>query len=91
MFGRRASCKNFLGNQLRLLLAALAYTLMLALRELGLKGAALERACAQSIRVKLLKIGAAIVRSTRRVRLLVASTHLLMTVFMTAARALAAP
>jgi hypothetical protein len=33
LFGRRASCHNFQANQLRLLLAAFAYTLMLNLRK----------------------------------------------------------
>src|SRR3954469_4176589 len=75
LFGTRASCHRFAANQLRLLLAALAYTLMQRLRELALKGSELERACAATIRVRLLKIGAAIVRNTRRVRVLLASHH----------------
>jgi len=89
LFGRRASCHRFAGNQLRLLFAALAYTLMINLRRLALRGTELERACTATIRVKLLKIGAAVVRNTRRVRLLLASQHPLKHVFMTAARALA--
>ncbi|MCE4536308.1 IS1380 family transposase [Pelomonas sp. P7] len=89
LFGRRASCRRFASNQLRLLLAALAYTLMINLRRLALKGTELERACAATIRVKLLKIGAAVLRNTRRVRLLLASQHPLKHVFLTAARALA--
>ena len=89
LFGRRASCHKFAANQLRLLLAALAYTLMVQLRRLALKGTELERACAETIRLKLLKIGAAVVRNTRRVRLLLASSHPLKAVFLTAARALA--
>jgi len=89
LFGRRASCHKFAANQLRLLLAALAYTLMINLRRLALKGTELERACTDTIRTKLLKIGAAIVRNTRRVRLLLASSHPLKHVFLTAAQALA--
>jgi hypothetical protein len=89
LFGRRASCSRFAANQLRLLLAALAYTLMINLRRLGLQGTELERACTATIRVKLLKIGAAIVRNTRRVRLLLASHHPFKHVFLSAARALA--
>ena len=89
LFGRRASCHRFASNQLRLLLAALAYTLMVHLRRLALQGTELERACTQTIRLKLLKIGAAVVRNTRRVRLLLASSHPLKNVFVTAARALA--
>ena len=89
LFGTRASCHRFAANQLRLLLAALAYTLMQRLRELALKGSELERATAATIRVRLLKIGAAIVRNTRRVRVLLASHHPMRSVFLHAAQALA--
>lgn len=89
LFGRRASCHKYAANQLRLLLAALAYTLMLNLRRVALKGTELERACADTIRLKLLKIGAAVVRNTRRIRLLLASAHPMKHVFIVAARALA--
>lgn len=90
LFGRRASCSRFAANQMRLLLAALAYTLMINLRRLGLAGTELERACTATIRSKLLKIGAAVLRNTRRVRLFLASHHPLKGVFLHAARALAA-
>ena len=90
LFGRRASCHRFASNQLRLLLAALAYTLMVNLRRLALRGSELERACTSTIRLKLLKIGAAVVRNTRRVRVLLASHHPLRAVFMHAAARLAA-
>jgi len=89
LFGTRASCQKFAANQLRVLLAALAYTLMQRLREIGLKATELERATAATIRVRLLKIGAAVVRNTRRVRILFASHHPLRAVFLHAARALA--
>jgi hypothetical protein len=89
LFGTRASCHRFAANQLRLLLAALAYTLMQRLRELALKGTELERATAATIRSRLLKIGAAIVRNTRRVRVLLASHHPLRVLFLSAAQALA--
>jgi hypothetical protein len=89
LFGRRASCHKYAANQLRLLLAALAYTLMIHLRRLALKGTELERACSDTIRTKLLKIGAAVVRNTRRIRLLLASSHPMKHVFLLAARALA--
>jgi Transposase DDE domain group 1 len=89
LFGTRASCHKFLANQMRLLLAALAYTLMQRLRELALCGSELARATAATIRVRLLKIGAAIVRNTRRVRVLLASHHPLRKLFLSAAQALA--
>lgn len=88
LFGRRASCHRFQANQLRLLLAALAYTLMINLRRLGLQGTELAQACTATIRTKLLKIGAAVLRNTRRVRVLLASAHPMKHVFLAAAGAL---
>lgn len=89
LFGRRASCHRFWANQLRLLLAALAYTLMINLRRRALAGTALASACTTTIRVQLLKIAAAIVRNTRRVRVMLASSHPMRAVFARAAQALA--
>ena len=89
LFGTRTSCRKFLANWLRILLSALAYILMQRLREMALKGSELENACAATIRVRLLKFGAAIVRNTRRVRILLASHHPLRPLFLSAAQALA--
>jgi len=89
LFGTRASCQKFLANWLRLMFAALAYTLMQRLRELALAGTELAHATAATIRVRLLKIGAAILRNTRRVRILLASQHPLKRVYLHAAQALA--
>jgi hypothetical protein len=90
LFGRRASCHRYWANQLRLLLAALAYTLMVQLRRQALHGTELANACTATIRTRLLKIGAAIVRNTRRVRVMLASHHPLRTLFATAAMRLSA-
>jgi len=90
LFGTRASCSRFIANQFRLLLAALAYTLMQRLRALALHATELQRASAATIRVRLLKIGAAILRNTRRVRVMLASHHPLRDLFATAAARLAA-
>ena len=90
LFGTRASCSRFIANQFRLLLAALAYTLMQRLRTLALQATELERASAATIRCRLLKIGAAIVRNTRRVKVMLASHHPLRELFATAAARLAA-
>ena len=69
LFSDRTSCHRWWPNQFRLLLASLAYTLMNAIRRLGLKGSQYARAQCATIRLKLLKIGAVITRNTRRVRL----------------------
>ena len=87
LFGTRASCHKFAANQFRLLLAALAYTLMQRLRALA--GTDLARASASTIRVWLLKIGAAVLANTRRVRVMLASFHPLRETFLRAAQALA--
>ena len=73
LFADRTSCMNWLPNQLRVLLSGLAYTLMEAVRRLALAGTKLARACCGTIRLKLLKIGAVIVRNTRRVHLMLSS------------------
>jgi hypothetical protein len=69
LFADRLSAATFRANQLRLWLASAAYVLMHALRRVGLAGTALARACANTIRLKLLKIGAVVTVSVRRVRL----------------------
>jgi hypothetical protein len=63
------SAATFRANQLRLWLASAAYVLMHALRRIGLKNTALARACANTIRLRLLKIGVVVRVSVRRVKL----------------------
>ncbi len=89
LFGTRASSHKFHANWLRLMLAALAYTLIQRFRDVALAGTELARATAASIRVKLLKIGAAVLRNTRRIRIMLASHHPLRDLFLRAAQALA--
>ena len=67
----------------------MAYTLMQRLKELALADTELARATAATIRARLLKIGAAVIRNTRRVRILFASNHPLRELFARAAFALA--
>lgn len=91
LFGTRASCHRFLANWLRVMFSALAYTLMQRLRELALTNTELAKASAATIRVRLLKIGAAVLRNTRRIRILLASHHPLRDAYFMAANALASP
>ena len=60
-------------NQLRLWLASFAYVLMSALRRIGLAGTRLADATCGTIRLKLLKIGALVKISVRRVLFSMAS------------------
>jgi hypothetical protein len=88
LFADRTSCMNWLPNQLRVLLSGLAYTLMEAVRRLALAGTKLARACCGTIRLKLLKIGAVIVRNTRRVHLMLSSACPYQDLFIRAAKRL---
>lgn len=73
LFADRLSTATFRANQLRLWLASAAYVLMHALRRLGLRQTSLAHACAHTIRLKLLKIGAVVTVSVRRVKLALSS------------------
>ncbi len=73
LFADRTSCHRWWPNQFRLLLSSLAYTLLEAIRRLALQGTELAHAYVGTLRLKLLKIGAVILRNTRRVRFLLSS------------------
>jgi hypothetical protein len=75
LFADRTSCTNFLPNQIRLLLSGLAYTLIEAMRRLALKDTILSSACCGSIRLKLFKIGAVLLKNTRRIQMLLSSAY----------------
>lgn len=67
LFADRTSTHSMRSNQLRLLFSTIAYLLHHVLREFGLKGTEMAAAQAGTIRTKLLKIGAQIRVSVRRV------------------------
>ena len=75
LFADRLSSETFRANQLRLWLSSAAYLLMHALRRIGLASTGLARACAQTIRLRLLKIGAVVTVSVRRVRLAMSEAY----------------
>src|SRR6266576_181149 len=65
----RTSCRSPLANQMRLILHTAAYWLMLTLRDVIPKAHALATAEFNTIRLRLLKLGARVVEMTSRVRL----------------------
>jgi hypothetical protein len=67
LFADRTSCHDFVANQFRVLLSAAAYILVDSLRREGLADTELATAQVGTIRVKLLKIGARVVHSVRRI------------------------
>ena len=69
LFADRTSCHDWWPNQFRLILSSLAYVLIEAIRRIALAGTDMARAQAGTIRLKLLRIGAVIIRNTRRVSL----------------------
>lgn len=75
LFADRTSTATMRANQLRLWFASMAYVLLEALRRLALKATKLANATCGSIRLKLLKIGALVRLSVRRVKIAMASGH----------------
>lgn len=73
MFADRTPAATMRTNQLRLWFASFAYVLMCALRRIGLADTELAQATCGTIRLKLLKIGARVTISVRRVKLALAS------------------
>ena len=88
LFADRTSCHGWWPNQFRLLLSSCAYVLMERMRALALAGTELARAQVNTIRLKLLKIGAVVIRNTRRVRLLLSSSCPYQGIFSQAIKAL---
>jgi len=75
LFADRTSAATMRANQLRLWFASMAYVLIEALRRIALKTTTLANATCGSIRLKLLKIGALVRVSVRRVKIAMASGH----------------
>jgi hypothetical protein len=73
LFADRTSAATFRANQLRLWFASMAYVLLCALRRIGLQHTQFAQATCATIRLKLLKIGALVTVSVRRIRIAMAS------------------
>jgi hypothetical protein len=81
LFADRTSCETMRANQVRLYFSTVAYVLLRALREYGLKGTELAAAQCDTIRLRLLKIGAVVRVSVRRVALALSEAFPLQEVF----------
>ena len=75
LFADRTSAATMRANQLRLWFASMAYVLLCALRRIGLKHTQFAQASCGTIRLKLLKIGALVRISVRRIKLAMASAY----------------
>ena len=67
LFADRTSAATMRANQVRLYCSSIAYVLLEAWRRLGLAGTELASAQCQTIRLKLLKIGALVRVTVRKV------------------------
>ena len=81
LFADRTSASTMRANELRLWFSSLAYTLLNALRRLGLQGTDLAKAQCGTIRLKLLKIGAQIRVTVRKVWVSLAESYAYREVF----------
>lgn len=75
LFADRTSTSWLRSNQIRLYFSSIAYCLLEALRRLGLAGTALAKAQGQTMRVRLLKIGAQIRITVRKIWVSLATGH----------------
>src|SRR3954467_7588596 len=74
LFADRTSAQTMRANQIRLYFSSMAYVLLEALRRLGLAGTELAEAQCQTIRLKVLKIGALVQVTVRKVWVRLASS-----------------
>jgi hypothetical protein len=75
LFADRTSTATIRANQLRLWFASMAYVLLSSLRRIALKQTQFARATCGTIRLKLLKIGALVTTSVRRIKIAMASGY----------------
>jgi hypothetical protein len=90
LFADRTSTATMRANQLRLWFASMAYVLLCALRRIALHHTQFATATCGTIRLKLLKIGALVRVSVRRIKLAMSSACPYQREFAAAHRALAA-
>jgi Transposase DDE domain group 1 len=74
LYADRTSTATMRGNQLRLWFASMAYVLLCALRRIGLSHTPFADASCGTIRLKLLKLGALVRISVRRIKIAMASS-----------------
>jgi hypothetical protein len=73
LYADRTSSATMRANQLRLWFASMAYVLLCALRRIGLHHTRFDNASCGTIRLKLMKIGALVSISVRRIKIAMAS------------------
>lgn len=75
LFSDRTSCHNWWPNQFRMILSSLAYIVIEYLKSNALFGTEFENSQVKTIQLKLFKIGAVIIKNTRKVLFLLSSHY----------------
>lgn len=91
LFADRVSAHRWWANQWRMLLSALAYTVIENLRDTALRGTELAQATCATIRTKLIKIGAVVISKLTILRVHLSSHHPYEALFRRATTALSPP
>lgn len=91
LFGTRLSTQTMQGNRVRMAMSAMAYVLTCALRRIGLTGTEMARAQANTIRLRLLRIGALVRITTRKIWVSMSASWPWQELFETCAARLLAP
>jgi hypothetical protein len=91
LFGTRLSTQTMQGNRVRMAMSAMAYVLTCALRRIGLAGTEMARAQANTIRLRLLRIGAIVRITTRKIWVSMSSSWPWQELFTNCASRLLAP
>ena len=89
LFADRTSCHNWWPNQFRVLLSSLAYILLETISREYLQKTELAQATVGTIRLKLLKIGAVVIRNTRKIKLMFSSHYPYQSLFINLVKSLA--
>jgi hypothetical protein len=88
VFSDRTSCHQWWPNQLRLIFSSMAYILIESMRRIALKDTELAHAQCETIRLRLYKIGAIVLRNTRRIQFLLSSNYPKQSLFLETAKKL---
>lgn len=87
-FSGRTSCHSWYANQFRLIISSLAYILLDSIRRLALSKTHLKNATCNTIRTQLLKVGAVVTRSCRRVHIAMSKHFVRKDIFLHSAKVL---
>jgi hypothetical protein len=89
LFADRTSCSKWWPNQFRLILSSLAYTLMESMRSTAFCGTKFAKETCNTIRMRLFKVGAIIIKNTRTTYIKISKSFRYKSLFLHSAKTLA--